>query len=77
MTHNKSFVSSLTVINNVRKRIEYMLEDIFVSFFWSDLHIESLIGYKNITWYINFTGDGNFLEYGHFLGYGRPGIKCK
>ena len=33
-THNKSFGSVLTAIIEVRKRIDYIFDDIFVSFYW-------------------------------------------
>ena len=48
-TDNKSFGLGLTAINEVRKRIDYILDDIFVFFYQSDLSIGALIRYKNLT----------------------------
>ena len=48
-THNKSFDSGLTPINEVRKRIDYIHNDIFVFFCRQNGRIEALTGYKNIT----------------------------
>ena len=48
-TYNKSFDSILTAINEVRKRIDYTLDNIFVFFYRSDLGIEAFTGYKNMT----------------------------
>ena len=45
-TDNKSFGSGLTKMSEVRKRIYYILDDIFIFFYWSDLRIEALTGYK-------------------------------
>ena len=49
VTHNKSFGLVLTVFNEVRKRIDYILGDIYIFFYRSDLRIEALIGYTNVT----------------------------
>ena len=48
-THNKSFGSRVTAINEVHKRIYYSVDDIFVFFYQNGLRIESLTGYKNMT----------------------------
>ena len=47
-THNKSFGSGLAPINEVRKRIYYILDYIFVFFcpYLSDLRIESSAGWE-------------------------------
>ena len=52
-------------------RIYYILDNILVlSYqFLSELHIESLTGYENMTQKEKFPEDGNFP------GYGRPAIK--
>ena len=56
----------------MRERIYYILHNIFVFFYLSDLCIEALTENKNMTRYIYLP------EYGKFPGYGRPGIKtCK
>ena len=47
--NNKSFGSGLTAINEVRKRIYYMLDDIFVLLCQSGLCIEALTGHKIMT----------------------------
>ena len=49
--HNKSSGSGLTAINELHRRIDYILDNIFVFFyqFLSDLCIEALTGYKNMT----------------------------
>ena len=49
VTDNKSFGSGLTSIDKVRKCIYYILDDIFVFFYQSDLRIEALKGDKNMT----------------------------
>ena len=61
----------LRAIYEVSKRIYDILDNIFVFFyqFLSDLGIEALTGYKNITRQVNFPGCGNFP------GYGCTGIK--
>ena len=46
---NKSFGLRLTAINEVRKHIYYILDDIFVFFYRSDLCIEALTGHENMT----------------------------
>ena len=48
-TDKKSFGLVLTAINEVRKRIYYILDNKFVFFYQPDFHIGALIGYKNIT----------------------------
>ena len=48
-TDNKSFGLGLRAINEVRKCIDYILDDIFVFFYQSDLRIEALTVYKNMT----------------------------
>ena len=48
-THNKSFGSGLAAINEVRSRTYYKVDDKFVFFLQSDLRIESLTGYGNMT----------------------------
>ena len=48
-TNNKSFGSGLKGINEVRKRIDYIVADIFVFFQRPDLRIEALTGYENMT----------------------------
>ena len=50
-THNESFGSRLTAINKVRKHIDDILDNIFVFFCrcLSNLRIEALTGYGNIT----------------------------
>ena len=63
MTHNKSFGSRLKTINELRKHIYYILDNIFVFFYQSKLRIEPLTGYKIMT------------RSGYFPGYGSPGIK--
>ena len=62
-TDTRSFCLGLTAINEVRKCINYIIDDIYISFYWSDLRIEDLTGY------------GNMTRWGKFPGYGRPGIK--
>ena len=49
VNRKKSFVPGLTVINGLRKGIYYILDDIFVSFYRSDLRIEALTGYEKMT----------------------------
>ena len=49
-THNKSFGLGLTAINDVRKHIYYILDNIFVFLYISELCIEDLTGYENMTW---------------------------
>ena len=48
-TNNKSFGSGLKGIIEVRKRIDYIVADIFVLFRRPDLRIEALTGYENMT----------------------------
>ena len=48
-TNNKSFGLVSTDINEVRKRIDYILDDKFVFFYQSDLRIEALTRYVNMT----------------------------
>ena len=45
-THNKSFGSGLTGINEVSKRIDCILDDIFVSLYQPDFRIEIWQGTK-------------------------------
>ena len=49
VTNNKTFGSGLTAITEVRKPIDCILDNIFVSFYLSDLCIEYLTGYGNMT----------------------------
>ena len=71
----------LTAINEVHNHIYYILDDIFVFFYWPEFRIEAFTGYENITrqgyftGYRKFPGYGKFPIYGNFPGYGRPGIK--
>ena len=69
MTHNKSFGSELTAINELHRRIYYILDEIFILFYQclSDLRIEALAGYENMTRY------GNIPKYGNIPEYVRPG----
>ena len=62
MTYNKSFGSGLTAFNEVRKRIDYNLDELFVFFYRSVLRKEALTWYKNMTQYGNFPGYGNFQD---------------
>ena len=48
-TNKKSYCLGLTAMNGLRKRIDYIFDDIFILFYRSDLCIEDLIGYKNMT----------------------------
>ena len=48
-TGNNSFGWGLTSINKVCKKIDYIIEGIFVFFYQSDLSIEDLIRYENMT----------------------------
>ena len=48
-TNNKSFCLVLKAINEVSKRTDNTLEDIFIYFHWSVLSVEALIGYNNMT----------------------------
>ena len=49
-TDNNLFGSILTANNEVRKRIDYIVDDIYIYFFRKlDLRIEALKGYENIT----------------------------
>ena len=61
--NNNPFGLRLTPINEVHKRIDYILDNIFVLLYQSDLRIEYLTGSKNMRWW------------GYFPGYGNPGIK--
>ena len=76
-THNDSFGLWLTAINEVHRRVYYIIDDIFVFFYrsLSDLCIESLTGYENMTQLVNYPGYGSYPGYGKFPGYWRPGIK--
>ena len=47
-TNNKSFGLESTDINEVCKRIDYIIDNIFVFFYQSNLRIEALTGYKSI-----------------------------
>ena len=49
VAHNKSFGSGLTAKNEMCKRLDYILDNIFVLFYRSDFCIESLTGYENMT----------------------------
>ena len=49
VTNNKSFGSGLTYMNEARKSIDYTLDGIFDFFEQSDLCINYLTGYKNMT----------------------------
>ena len=49
VTNNKSFGSGLTGINEVRKRIDYILDNIFFFLQISYLRIEDFKGYENMT----------------------------
>ena len=49
VTGNKSFGLVLTAINELRKRIYYILDDIYFFFYQSDLRIEALTGYTHMT----------------------------
>ena len=51
-TDNKSFGSGLTSINEVRKRIDYIADDIFIFFYWYMYHI--LYGLHNFHIQENF-----------------------
>ena len=62
-TSNNSFGLGLTAINEMQKRKDYILDNIFGLFYQSELRIEYLMGYKNMRWW------------GYFPGYGSPGIK--
>ena len=64
--HNKSFGQGLTAINEVRKRIYNILDDIFVFFCRSDLRIEAQTGYKNMICQGCFPGYEIFPGYGKF-----------
>ena len=44
-TNNKAFGLGLTSINEVRKRIYYIVDERFVFFYRSDLRIEDMTGY--------------------------------
>ena len=48
-TNNKSFGSGLKSINGVCKRIDYIIDNIYIFFYQSDLRIEALAGYENVT----------------------------
>ena len=48
-TDNKSFGLVLTDINEVRNHIDFILDDIFVVLYQSDLCIEASTEYKNMT----------------------------
>ena len=43
-TNNKSFGLGLIDMNEVCKRIDYILDDIYILFYQSDLRIEALTG---------------------------------
>ena len=60
---NSSFGSGLTANNEVHRRIYYIIDDIFVFLYHclSELCIEALIGYKNMTRYGNFPGYGRLV----------------
>ena len=47
-TNNNSFGLGLTAVNEVRKCIEYIIDDIFVFFYQTYLRIEDLTVYENI-----------------------------
>ena len=66
---NKSIGLELRAINEVRKRIYYILDDIFLILYQSDLRIDALAGHENITRY-RYLPDCRI-----FPGHGRPGIK--
>ena len=48
VTNNKSFGSRLTAINEVCKRIDYILDHVFIFFYQSELRTEALTGYENM-----------------------------
>ena len=48
-TGNKLYVLGLTAINEVRKRIDCILDHIYIFFYQSDFCVEALTGYKNMT----------------------------
>ena len=48
-TNNKSFGSVLTAIKEVRTRIDYILDEIYIFFYQPVLRIEDLTGYINIS----------------------------
>ena len=47
--NNNSFGLGLAAINEVRKHMVHILDNLFVFFYQSDLRIEALTGYKNRT----------------------------
>ena len=48
-THDRSFSLGLTTVKEVRKHMDYIIDDIFILFYRSDLRIEALTGYINMT----------------------------
>ena len=68
-THNKSFGLGSTAMIEVSKCIDYIFDNMCVFFYQSDLHIESLPGFKKMTQKRYLPGNGKIP------GYIRPGIK--